>query len=315
MGIASRAVSPIAAQSERARTGRRIALLSVFVSAGLAASKILIGWLARSTSVVADGFESAGDVVASGIVLFGIAIAAKPPDEKHPYGHGRIEMLTGLAVGVILAAAGAGICVHSLEKMGERHAPPAVYGVWPLAASIAIKSVLSTLKFRVGRRIHSAALTADAWNDTVDMLSGTAAIVALGLTLYDPARFLAADHWGGFAVGLIVVFTGIRVVRETSLQLMDTMPNPEIMNEIRSVAVAVPGVDGVEKCFARKTGFQYHVDLHLEVDPDITVRQSHEIATQVRIAVKETLDYIADVLVHVEPSPSRVANGQIPELH
>ena len=163
--------------------------------------------------------------------------------------------------------------------------------------------MLSSMKFRVGRRIRSAALVADARNDRVDILSGTAALTALGLTLYDPSRFLAADHYGGFAVGLIVIFTGVRVVRETSLQLMDTMPDEALMSRIRAVALSVPGALGVEKCFARKTGLQYHVDLHLEVDPQITVRASHEIATQVRIALKERLDFIADVLVHVEPAP------------
>ena len=116
-------------------------------------------------------------------------------------------------------------------------------------------------------------------------------------------RFLAADHWGGFAVGLIVIFTGLRVSRETAYQLMDTMPDDELMNEIRREALRVPGVLGVEKCFARKTGLRYHVDLHLEVDPEITVRRSHDIATEVRIHLKETIEWVEDVLVHVEPAP------------
>lgn len=290
-------------RKDSGRTGRLIALVSIAVSAALAVSKLLIGWLAGSTSVVADGFESAGDVVTSSIVLFGLIAAARPPDENHPYGHGRVEMLSGLAIGIILAAAGAGICVRSLEHVSEGHAPPALYGIWPLLGSIVLKSVLSTVKFRFGRRARSAALIADARNDTVDILSGTVALIALGLTLYDPVRFLSADHYGGFGVGLIVVLTGLRVVYDTSLQLIDTMPDERTMNRIRTVAMEVPGVQGVEKCFARKTGFQYHVDLHLEVDPNITVRESHEIATQVRIRLKEKLEFIADVLVHVEPAP------------
>jgi cation diffusion facilitator family transporter len=289
-----------------ARMARRIALIGIVASAALAVSKILIGWMAGSTAVVADGFESAGDVVASAIVLFGLVVASIPADENHPYGHGRFEMLTGLAVGTILGIAGIGICVHALARASEVHEPPALFGIWPLLGSIAVKAVLSTVKFRFGRRAHSAALIADAWNDTVDILSGTVALTALGLTLHDPSRFLAADHYGGFAVGIIVVFTGIRVVRETSLQLMDTMPDRGMMNRIRETAMTIPGVEGVEKCFARKTGFQYHVDLHLEVDPEITVRESHDIASQVRGALKDNLEFVADVLVHVEPSPSRV---------
>ncbi len=292
--------------SRASKTARRIALISVGVSGALALSKVLIGWMANSTSVMADGFESAGDVVTSSIVVFGLTVASRPPDENHPYGHGRSEMLSGLVVGLILAAAGAGICVHSLESIGRSHVAPAAFGLWPLAASIVSKAILSTVKFRYGKRVRSAALIADAWNDGVDILSGSVAFIALSIALYDPDRLLRADHYGGFLVGLIVVFTGARIVYETSLQLMDTMPGEGIMNRIREVALEVPGVHGVEKCFARKTGFQYHVDLHLEVDPEITVRESHDIATQVRIRLKEGLDFIADVLVHVEPSPSTV---------
>jgi cation diffusion facilitator family transporter len=241
--------------------------------------------------------------VATSIVLFGLSLAAKPADEEHPYGHGRFETLTGLAVGGLLSLAGLAICMRSIQRLDEIHAPPAVYAIWPMIASVLLKSGMASLKFRYGRKLRSEALLADAWNDSVDILSGTVALVALGMTLYDPSRFLAADHYGGFVVGLIVIFLGLRVVRDTSMQLMDTMPDEESMSRIRQVAASVPGALGVEKCFARKTGLQYHVDLHLEVDPGLTVRASHEIATQVRIKIKEELDWVADVLVHVEPLP------------
>ncbi len=296
---------PASRQTQRARTAVRIASLSIGVSSALACSKLLVGWMAGSTAVVADGFESAGDVVGSTIVLLGLIAASRPPDAEHPYGHGRFEMLSGLAVGIILAAAGAGICVHAAARLSRQHPVPAGYAIWPLIVSIVLKAALSTLKFRYGRRARSGALIADAWNDTVDILSGTSALVALGLTLFDPSRFLHADEYGGFAVGLIVVFTGARIVRETSLQLVDTMPDGALMSQIRAVALTVPGVQGVEKCYARRTGFEYHVDLHLEVDPNITVRESHDIATDVRAQLKERLDFIADVLVHVEPSPAK----------
>jgi cation diffusion facilitator family transporter len=298
---------PTTRQARRARTAQRITLVSICVSAALAFSKLLVGWMAGSTAVVADGFESAGDVVGSTIVLFGLLAASRPPDAEHPYGHGRFETLAGLAVGVLLSGVGAGICVHAVEHLSAERAVPAAYGMWPLVASTLIKVVLSTVKFRYGRRTRSEALIADAWNDTVDILSGGAALAALGLTLLDPSRFLHADQYGGVAVGLIVIFTGARILRETSLQLVDTMPGDRLMGQIRAVALAVPGVEGVEKCFARKTGFEYHVDLHLEVDPEITVRASHDIATEVRIRLKENLDFIADVLVHVEPAPGSSA--------
>jgi cation diffusion facilitator family transporter len=285
------------------RIGQKVALGGMVVSCVLAVVKIITGLMAGSISVVADGFESVGDVFASGLVFLGLTVAARPADSNHPYGHGRAETLTGLLVGLLMMAAGCGISFHALLLVNVPHQPPAAYAVWPLIASIGIKSVLGGVKYRLGKKIGSAALAADAWNDAVDIVSGIAALGAVSLTLYDPQRFLAADHYGGFAVGLIVIFTGLRIARDTGLQLMDTMPDEQMMRTIREVAQQVSGVEGVEKCFARKTGLQYHVDLHLEVDPEITVRSSHDIAEQVRNRIRHDLNWVADVLVHVEPSP------------
>jgi cation diffusion facilitator family transporter len=283
------------------RLGARVALLSMFASGCLAVAKVTIGLYAGSTAVVADGVESASDVLASGIVIFGLTLASRPADENHPYGHGRFETLTGLGLGVILAVTGLLICLRSAAALREVRPPPASFVVWPLIASILVKFWLSRLKFRTAARIRSAALRADAWNDSVDILSAFSALIAVGLTIYDPLRFHAADHYGGFVIGALVIFLGLRVVRETSLQLVDTMPDEETMRHIRQVAQTVPGALAVEKCFARKTGLKYHVDLHLEVDPELTVRESHEIATQVRYRIIQELRWVADVLVHVEP--------------
>jgi cation diffusion facilitator family transporter len=283
------------------RASRVIAVISMLASAALSAAKIIVGLHANSTAVVSDGLESAGDVLASGLALFGLVLAAKPPDTEHPYGHGRVEILSALIVGMMLTASGTLISFRSLERVREVQHTPAAYAMWPLIASIIIKSIMSLVKRRLGRKIRSSALLADAWNDTVDILSGSTALVALGITLYDPVKYVAADHLGGAAVGIIVIFLGVRVVRDTTLQLIDTMPDAAALDHIRQVALHVPGALGIEKCYARKTGLQWHVDLHLEVDPAMSVYESHEIATQVRIRIKEELDWVADVLVHVEP--------------
>jgi len=283
------------------RAGRTVAIVSMLVSAALAIAKIVVGLNANSTAVVSDGLESVGDVLTSGLVMFGLMIAAKPPDSEHPYGHGRLETLSALVVGMILIASGSLIAFRSLQRAWESQHTPAAYAVWPLIASIGVKSAMSLTKWRLGRKIRSAALTADAWHDTVDILSGTVALIAVGITLADPVRFAAADHLGGSAVGFIVIFVGARVVRDTTLQLMDTMPASEDMQRIREVGLSVPGALGIEKCYARKTGLQWHVDLHLDVDPAMSVYSSHEIASEVRARIREKLDWVADVLVHVEP--------------
>ena len=287
------------------RTVKRLALAGILGSGFLALLNVTVGLYGGSTSVAAVGIEFAGDVMASGAVLLGSMLAARPADQDHPYGHGRIETLAGLLVGLILVFGGAGICFRSLQKVAEVHPPPAAYAVYPLAVSIFVKTILSTLKFHYGRKVRSAALVADAWNDAVDILASMAAMIAVLFTLSDPVRFLSADHYGGFTVGLVVIYTGIRVIRDTSLELIDTMPSPVVLDDIRSSALGVSGVWGVEKVFARKTGLQYHVDLHLEVDPEISVRASHEIAHNVRQHVLDTLGSVADVLIHVEPGRER----------
>ncbi len=283
------------------KVGQRVAIVSMFVSAMLAAAKIIVGLRANSTAVVSDGLESTGDVLASGLVLLGLILAAKPPDDAHPYGHGRMETLSALAVGIMLIASGSLITFRSLQRVWEVQQAPAFYALWPLIVSIVVKSGMSFTKRRLGQKIRSTAMQADATNDMLDVLSGSTALLALGLALFDPQRFGVADHFGGAAVGLIVIFAGFRVVRETTLQLIDTMPDAASMERIRQVGLSVPGAKGIEKCFARKTGLQWHVDLHLEVDPSMSVYESHEIATEVRIKIKETLKWVADVLVHVEP--------------
>ncbi len=212
-----------------------------------------------------------------------------------------METLSALAVGIMLIASGSLISFRSLQKVWEVQHAPAFYAMWPLVVSIVVKSGMSLTKWRLSLKIRSSALRADATNDMLDVLSGSTALLALGITLFDPKRFPAADHFGGAAVGVIVIFAGFRVVRETALQLIDTMPDAASMERIRQVGLSVPGAKGIEKCFARKTGLQWHVDLHLEVDPSMSVYESHEIATEVRIKIKETLKWVADVLVHVEP--------------
>ncbi len=282
--------------------GIRVSIASMIISALLASWKISVGLSGHSTSVVSDGFESAADVLASGMVVLGLYLAAKPPDNEHPYGHGRLETLAALAVGILLSMTGVLISAQSLQRaFGSATQPPAFFAVWPLLGSIILKSILFTAKYLSGRKIKSGALQADSWNDAVDVLSAFTALGALGLSLYNPVEFASADHFGGVAVGLIVIFLGIRVIRENVLQLIDTMPDAKTIAQIRAVALTVPGALGIEKCFARKTGLRYHVDLHLEVDPTLSVAASHEIASEVRDHVKEKLDWVADVLVHVEP--------------
>lgn len=282
------------------RTGQRIALVSILIGMALSAAKIVVGLKAGSTAVLSDGIEAGGDVLSSIMVYAGLWLASRPPDAEHPYGHGRYEALAGLGVGGLLLVTGCGIVWHGIRGHGSGM-PLQPFALYPLAAAIIVKTGLAGVKLRVGRQIESDTLQADAWHDMTDLLSTFVALTAVGLTLADPERFAPADRVGAFVIGALIVFLSVQVVRRTVVSLLDTMPAPERMSEIRAAALSVRGARGVEKCFARRTGLKYHVDLHLEVDPDMTVRASHEIATDVRAAIKDRLHWVADVLVHVEP--------------
>jgi len=288
---------------EAEQLGRRASLAGMIISGSLAIAKIVVGWQAGSQAVIADGVESSMDVLTSLAVLISLGVAVRPPDEDHPYGHGRFELLTGLMLGHVLTLTGVLIAWRSVVVTIGAHRTPAPYALWPLAVSIVLKFFLSAYKLRTGKKIGSSALIADAWNDAVDMLSGSVALIAVGLSVMSPVLMRQADPIGGILVGSIIVVLGFRVIRDTALHLMDTMPEKRQMQEIRTSALSVAGALGVEKCFARKTGLRYHVDLHLEVDPQLTVQDSHSIAEQVRNKVKADLAWVADVLVHVEPHP------------
>ncbi|HEX4167612.1 MAG TPA: cation diffusion facilitator family transporter [Bryobacteraceae bacterium] len=300
--MVAESVSALALEKEQL-VGRRLALLSVTVGVALSLAKILVGLRAGSASVLSDGLEAAGDVLSSTIVYAGLWIASKPPDKEHPYGHGRYETLSGLAVGAMLLLAGAAILWHGVGSTDLTASLP-VYALFPLFASIVLKFGLASFKFRVGRRIASSGLQADAWHDITDLLSTSIALIAVLLNMLDPVRFGMSDRVGAIVIGILILFLSVRVVRQTVDQLVDTMPEAKKMAEIKRSALAVQGTLGIEKCFARRTGLKYHVDLHLEVDPLLTVQKSHDIATEVRSAIRRDLPWVADVLVHVEPSPA-----------
>ena len=302
LGALNRPPRAVQSIDQSYRTARQLALAGIAVSSLLAFGNVVVGLVSHSTSVVAIGLEFAGDVLASAIVFVGMRVAARPADENHPYGHGRVETLAAFIVGVILALGGVAICYRSLRAIGVAHAPPGLGAVAVLVGAIVLRTFTVAIKFRAGRRLRSSALVADAWNDAVDILSALAALTAVALATYNPARFLAADHYGGFVVGIVVTLTGVRVGRDASLELVDTMPSSALTERVRAVAASVPGVLRVEKLFARKTGLQYHVDLHIEVDPALTVAASHEIAAEVRSTLTKELPWVADVLVHVEPA-------------
>lgn len=281
----------------------KIARISIAVGLLLAAMKLSAGVWAGSHAVFADGVESAGDVVASLILWLGLRISAVPPDEDHPYGHGRFEILAGQAIGATLIAIGAILAWQSYVHLGDPQEVPRAFAIWTVAISVAVKIALARWKRKAAAEYRSAALGADAANDLLDVISGTVAIIAVALNLWQPARFSHADAIGGVVIAMLVILLGMSVLRESSWELLDSMPSEAMLREIKACALTVTGALGIEKCRARKTGMQYHVDLHLEVAAEMSVEAAHRISGEVRAAIRERILWVADVLIHIEPAP------------
>lgn len=281
--------------------GRRLALIGLFTSAGLAFIKLTGGFLTKSTALTADGFESASDVLSSAIIWSGMTLASRPATEKFPYGYGRAESLAGKTVGTILLMSAVLLITHSVHRL---NGPPVVlpaWILWPLGLSFFLKGLLAAVKYRTGRRIRSSALIADSGNDLVDMLSAVVAASAITLNLIDPIRFAYADPIGGIGVSLLIFFMGVNIFRRTSAELMDMKPEDSLLQQVRSAAGSTAGVIRVEKCFGRKSGTQFFFDLHIEVDPMMTVKDAHDVAHRVKDRILVECLFARDVLVHVEP--------------
>jgi len=242
------------------------------------------------------------------VVYIGLRLSIKPPDEDHPYGHGKAEPVAAIVVSLALIVAAIVIGVESIVRIQTPHRLPEAYTLWVLLAAVGIKALLSRYVSSVGEGIDSTAVRSDAWHHLSDAI--TSAFVFVGISIALWTRNAAADDWAALCASPVIMFNAWRQLRAPFAELLDTAPAPQLEREVRSVASTVAGVIGLEKCHARKMGFRYYVDLHIVVEGTLSVRQGHNIAHDVEDAVLQQVPQIAEVLVHVEPeeellTPSR----------
>ena len=287
----------------------RIALLGLLVNFTLAIIKLMAGLLGHSYALIADAVESMADIFGSVVVWGGIHIARQPPDEKHPYGHGKAEALAALVVGMMLVGAAIGIAIEAVREIREPHHSPAAFTLWVLLGVIAVKETM----FRVGRhaekRTGSSAIGADAWHHRSDAITSAAAAVGITIALIGGPGYAPADDWAALFASAIIFFNAGRIMRTPLSELMDA-EQADITEQARKIAASVKDVGGVEKVFARKSGACYWVDMHIEVEPNKSVRDAHELAHRVKDAVREKMPEVENVLVHIEPLGGE-GNGDI----
>lgn len=283
-------------------TGARVALAGMAVNIVLAAAKMTAGWLGHSYVLIADGMESVLDVAGSVVIWGGLKFAARPPDETHPYGHGKAEPMAAGFVALGVLAAAVGIALHSIREIFVPHHAPAPFTLVVLIIVVAVKEYLYRFVIKVGKNVESSAVQTDAWHHRADALTSIAAFVGISIALIGGERWQSADAWAALFACVIIGANGWRLLFPALHEMLDTAPRGEIVANIKKAAALAPGVVNVEKCLVRKMGLSFYADLHVGVDGAISVREGHRIAHQVKDAIKRTDPRIADVLVHIEPA-------------
>jgi cation diffusion facilitator family transporter len=285
-----------------AARGIRPTLIGMLLNCGLAAGKLVAGVMGRSYALIADGIESLTDVGSSAVVLIGLRIAMRPPDEDHPYGHGKAEPMAAVVVALALFGAAVVIAVESIHEILTPHSSPAPWTLAVLAVVVLIKEGLFHYVFRTGAELGSTAVKTDAWHHRSDAITSGLAFVGISIALLGGKGWESADDWAALLASGLIAFNAFRLLRPAVAELSDAVPTGDLMDHVRAVAITVPGVVALEKSYVRKLGFDYYLDLHVVVDGTLSVREGHQIAHDVKDAVRQSYPRVADVLVHVEPA-------------
>lgn len=289
----------------RLQRSLRVTFLGMVVNTLLAAVKLLAGVLGHSHALIADGVESLADLFSSVVVWRGVVVAAEPADADHPYGHGKAEPLASAVVATLLLVAALWIAVHAVQEILRPHQAPAPFTLLVLIAVVAIKEALFRRAFREATSLESTVVQTDAWHHRSDAITSLCAGIGIAIALLGGPGYEAADDVAALVAAGVIAWNGWWLLRGASGELMDAAPSVPVAEESRRVAEGVPEVRAVEKCLARKMGWHYYVDMHVQVDPGMTVERSHAVAHQVKDRVREKLPQVRDVLVHIEPARGR----------
>jgi cation diffusion facilitator family transporter len=284
---------------ERYRQSRRAAIWGIALSLGLGGAKLAGGVLGHSVALLSDAVHSLGDALTSAAVFAALVWSQQPADREHPYGHTRAEAVAASNAALLLILSALGIAWESLSTLAEPSPPPELFTLGIAAASILLMEGLYQYKTHVARRTGSASLLATAWDHRLDALASLAVLAGLALARW--AGWHAADHIAALVVAVVILWAGGTLFWGSVQELMDRQADPEMLAAVRREALAVPGVRGVEKLLVRKTGMEYLVDIHVEVDSDQTVREGHAIGHAVKDRLIERFVPVKDVLVHIEP--------------
>lgn len=279
----------------------RTVIFSMLGNVALASIKFLAGIFGHSYALIADGIESVVDVFASILVLVGLRYANRPADENHPYGHGKAEPLITFLVVAFLILSAATIAFQAIQHILVPHHIPESFTLWVLAGIIIWKEASYQIVMKRSKAINSDSLKAEAWHHRSDAITSIAAFIGISIALYFGDGYEVADDYAALVAVVFIVYNCYKIFRPALAEVMDENNHEELIEKIRKVAVQVNGVKGTEKCYIRKAGMDYHVDLHALVEGNLTVKEGHTISHLLKDRLQKEFPEIGHLLIHIEP--------------
>jgi cation diffusion facilitator family transporter len=290
------------AKIDNENTAIRTTYFSIAGNTLLALIKWLAGFFGNSYALIADAIESTTDIFSSLLVLLGLKYANRPADKNHPYGHGKIEpLVTFLVVGFLIISA-AIIAYESVLNIQRPHEPPKVFTLYVLGGILIWKEASFRFVLRKSKLTHSSALKADAWHHRSDAITSVAAFIGISIALYFGKGYESADDWAALFASGLILYNCYGIFRPALAEIMDEHLYEDVIKSIREVSVKVPGIVDTEKCFVRKSGMKYHVELHATVDGNISVRAGHDLAHNLKDTLRNEIPELGHVLIHIEPA-------------
>jgi len=292
-----------AAAKIRANAGAKLVLRGMLLNAILALLKFAGGILGHTYAMIADGTESLLDVLSSFLVWTGFRVAALPPDKDHPFGHGRAEPLSALAVVLFIFITASVVAWHAVHYILTPHIGPHWFTLPLLAGMILAKIWFARVTQVAGEKSRSTALGIEAWHHASDAITSAAAFVGIAIAVIGGKGWESADDWAALFACIVIIFNGIGMLKKALAEMMDQAVDPSFEAAVREIAINVTGVEALDKCRVRKSGLIHIVDIQIRVDGSLTVREGHTISHDVKDALIGASLGVTDVSVHVEPMP------------
>jgi cation diffusion facilitator family transporter len=286
-------------------SARRVTAVGLVANAALGLIKLAAGIVGHSFALLSDGVHSICDSFSSVIVLASLYVAQRPADRQHPYGHTRAEAVGSLSLAWIIAFTAVLIGREAIARLLEPHHTPEAWTLWVAIANTIVKEALYRVNLHVGQRVGSQAVVTNAWDHRIDAFCSLAVVAGVGAVRWGGERFAWADGAAALVVVAIILWSAYELLLTSASELLDQQADEDVVDDIRAAARQVPGVRGVEKLLVRRSGMELFADMHVEVDPNLSVERGHTIGHDVKAHLLDEFTALRDVLVHLEPETNQ----------